>query len=161
MKEGLRQGNVGRESKNLYFEGQKYPEPTICPKCDLVYRAGRWQHKEDERPAKAQTNLCPACRRKADRYPGGLLQLSGQYLSKQRTEIINIANNQARAAASTRPLHRIMWMEDKGEYLEIATTTEKLAMRIGKAIYSACKGKLEIKKMPAGQIVRIYWHRDE
>jgi len=96
-----------------------------------------------------------------DRQPAGLLFLTGQYLGKHHDEIFNIARNQATAAASHRPLQRIMWIEEKEGTAEIATTQSHLAMRIGKAIESACKGSLEIKHADDTELVRVYWQRDE
>jgi len=93
--------------------------------------------------------------------PAGLLFLSGGYLDKHREEILNIAKNQAALAAAHRPLQRIMWMEDKRGTKQVATTNSHLALRIGKAIESACKGTLEIKHGDDTQLVRVYWQRDE
>jgi hypothetical protein len=37
---------IGWESKNPYFEGQKYLEPTDCTRFGLIYRTGRWHVAE-------------------------------------------------------------------------------------------------------------------
>jgi len=161
MREGERRGTVGRESKNPYFEGQKYPEPTVCPRCGLVYHAGRWQ-KVDEAPSHpVQESHCPACRREIDRYPAGLVVLRGAYLKKHHQEILNIARNQAASAAAARPLQRIMWVKEGQGEVEIATTNGHLALRIGKAIKSASKGDLTIKRAAEDQLVRVYWERED
>lgn len=39
-----RRGQVGHETDNPYYEGRKYPEPTVCEECGLLYRDGHWQH---------------------------------------------------------------------------------------------------------------------
>ncbi len=162
MPEGEKRGRIGGGSANPYHEGRKYPEPTVCPRCRLVYRNGRWQPPQEDPPEeKTNESYCPACRRELDLLPGGLLYLSGDYLDQHRTEILNIAQNQASSAASQRPLQRIMWIEEDGSDTEIATTNAHLALRIGKAIESACKGTLDIKHAHGDQLVRVYWKREE
>jgi hypothetical protein len=92
--------------------------------------------------------------------PAGLLELSGDYLAKHRDEILNIARNQAASVAATRPLQRILWIEEKGGPIEIATTNPHLALRIGRAIRSACKGELTVKQAGRDSLVRAYWERE-
>jgi len=162
MTEGEKRGRIGGRSSNPYHEDRKYPEPTVCPRCSLVYRNGRWQGGEPpETNGSTHSSHCPACRREIDRMPAGLLFLTGAYLAKHHEEILSIARNQAAAAAAHRPLQRIMWIEEKDGTSEIATTQSHLATRIGKAIESACKGALEIKHGEDTQLVRVYWRRDE
>jgi len=161
VSEGEKRGRIGGKSANPYHEDRKYHEPTICPDCSLIYRNGRWQ--VGELPAEAGTpneSHCPACRRTIDRLPAGLLFLRGSYLERHREEILSIASNQASAAAAHRPLQRIMWIEDDGQTVEIATSNSHLATRIGKAIENACKGDLLIKHGDSAQLVRVYWERD-
>ena len=161
MAEGEKRGRIGGRSSNPYHEDRKFPEPTVCPRCHLVYRNGRWQ--DGDAPDKGETphsSHCPACRREIDRLPAGLLFLTGGYLDKHRVEILNIAKNQASAAAAHRPLQRIMWTEEDEGTTEIATTDSHLALRIGKAIESACKGSLTIKHAEDTELVRVYWQRD-
>lgn len=162
MPEGEKRGRIGGKSTNPYHEDRKFPEPTICPQCRLVYRNGRWQDGEigpEESPP--HSSHCPACRREIDRLPAGLLFLHGAYLTKHREEILSIAKNQASAAASHRPLQRIMWIEQDNGTVEIATSNSHLATRIAKAIESACKGELTTKHGEATQLVRLYWTRDD
>ncbi len=161
MREGEKRGSVGKESSNPYFESQKYTEPTLCARCGLVYRHGRWQADSAPSPGSSQTNNCPACRREIERYPAGLVYLRGDYLAKHHQEIMNIARNQASSAAAARPLQRIMWIEEGKDGVEIATTNGHLALRIGRAIESACKGELISKHAAGDQLVRVYWSRED
>ena len=161
MREGERRGPVGDDRVNPYYEGRKYPEPTVCPRCGLVYRDGRWHRVETPPPEATHQSLCPACRREVDRYPAGLVYLRGTYLTAHRDEILNLARNQEQAAAATRPLQRIMWIEDRDTGVEIATTDPHLATRIARAVESACKGTLTIKPAPQEPLVRCYWERDD
>jgi hypothetical protein len=161
MPEGEKRGRIGGGNPNPYYEDRKYPEPTVCPRCGLVYRHGRWQPPNSRSAEGAHESHCPACRREIDRLPGGLLILKGSYLDRHRDEILSIARNQQAAAAAQRPLQRILWIEDSGTTIEIATTIGHLAQRIGKAVESACKGRLTLKHAPEDQLLRIYWERDQ
>jgi hypothetical protein len=166
MTEREKRGRIGGKSPNPYHEDKKYPEPTNCPRCHLVYRSGRWQLQEETTEAvgdtqKSHSSHCPACKREIDRLPAGLLYLSGPYLEQHREEILNIVNNQSTSAAAQRPLQRVMWIEKTKDTTEIATTSSHLAQRIGKAIEDACKGTLTIKHADEAQLVRLYWERSE
>jgi len=156
-------GNVGNESKNPYYEGKKYKEPTYCTRCGLVYHEGRWTDGDltEDKKRKANKELCPACRRERERVPEGLIYLNGSYLQDHGEEILNIARNRAETAAQTRPLQRIMWVNhEDGDEIEIATTSEHLARRIGKAVRDAHDGELQIKSAQNDRLVRVYWERD-
>jgi len=162
MVEGEKRGRLGGGSPDPYHEGRKYPEPTVCPRCNLVYRNGRWQVGDPKKDGGGvHRSHCPACRREIDRLPGGVIRLSGRYLREHADEILNIVHNQAAAAAEQRPLQRIMWIEEDEGTTEIATTSGHLAARIGKAIAGACKGTLRIKRARDDQLTRVYWEREE
>ncbi len=160
MAQGEKRGRIGNGSTNPYHEDRKYAEPTVCPRCGLVYRNGRWQDAPPDDIAHHE-NHCPACRREIDRLPAGLVFLSGGYLDRRRDEILSIARNQASSAAAQRPLQRIMWIEQDEETTELATTDSHLAVRIGKAIERACKGTLTIKHAHDAPLIRVYWQRED
>lgn len=82
-------------------------------------------------------------------------------MEEHQKEILNIARNQAAVAASRRPLQRIMWVEEREKQVEMALTSSHLALRIGKAIKSACKGDLLIKRGEEDPLVRVYWSRED
>ena len=162
---GVYRGQLGEDTKSPYYERRKYPEPTICPSCQLVYHKGHWttntlEARNTESRKSINKELCPACRRISDRLPGGVLYLSGRYLAANGHEIMNIARNQEKQARVSRPLQRIMWMKRNGETLEIATTNFHLARRIGQAIHSAHDGTLDIKYSEGDRFVRVYWSRE-
>lgn len=89
------------------------------------------------------------------------MRLRGAYLDSHREEILNIARNQATLASKSRPLQRVMWIDTVDEAVEIATTNSHLAVRIGKAIESACSGRMEVKRGDEDQLARVYWERDD
>lgn len=162
MAEREKRGRIGGKSPNPYHEDKKYPEPTECPRCHLIYRLGRWQHPDEEVEVReAHSSHCPACRREIDRQPAGLLYLSGSYLTQHHDEIFQLLSNQSASAAAQRPLQRVMWIESGSNHTEVATTASHLAQRLGKAIEAACKGTLTIKHAHDAQLVRVYWERSD
>ena len=152
------------ESDNPYYEKRKYPEPTKCPECGVVFKDGRWQWPEQiagKLPNEINEILCPACRRKRDRYPGGFFYLSGKFLENHKEEILNTIKNVIDEVMTQRPLQRVMWMEEK-EYgiIEIATTSEHLARHLGEAVNNAFRGDFEVNYSESQKLARVYWHRD-
>ena len=65
-----------REHDTYKVRGQ-LPDPTACPECGAMYRAGRWTW--GSAPVDAQRVVCPACQRIKDDYPGGFLTLGGSF----------------------------------------------------------------------------------
>lgn len=105
--------------------------------------------------------VCPACRKMRDRLPGGVLRLKGTFVWHHRDEVLSLIRNESEKALNINPLERIMSMEtvDGGE-IEITTTNEKLAQRIGKALHRAYSGDIEYKWSEDNKLARINWHRD-
>lgn len=165
MRNDLRLGNLGEDPKSPYYEKRKYPEPTMCTGCSLVYQKGRWSNGALPNTSAGKVNkaLCPACHRIEDREPGGLIYLSGSYIQdKQKLqEILNVVKNQERNAKQKRPLLRVMWVNHRPEQVEVATTNVNLAQRIGKAIHDAHSGELNIKFSEGSRFARVYWKRDQ
>ncbi|MFN4217677.1 MAG: BCAM0308 family protein [Candidatus Bipolaricaulia bacterium] len=160
MRNTTRREILAEDTGSPYYELRKYPEPTVCSSCNLVYHKGRWTNGLAAPPG-ANRELCPACKRVQDRNPGGVVYLDGSYLHAHRDEILNTAKNQEKLAREQRPLQRIMWIKPNENGLEIATTNFHLARRIGEAIHQAHKGNLDIKYSEGDRFARIYWHRDD
>lgn len=156
-----RRGDIGHESKNPYYEGKKYKEPTFCPNCGLVYREGRWINDSIPPEKDAHEALCPACRRKRDRNPEGLVYLSGNYFEEHKKEILQLVKNGEQKAKDARPLQQLMWAEEEENSMELAMTNEHLARRIGKSIARAHDGNLDIKSGQNERLVRVYWSRED
>jgi hypothetical protein len=149
----------GANPGSPYYEQRKYPEPTICSGCGLVYHKGHWANHRTA-PEKANHEKCPACKRIAEHNPGGIVFLRGSYMQAHGQEILNVAHNQEKMAKEHRPLQRIMWTRNGSNALEIAVTNFHLARRIGEAIHHAHKGELEVKYSEGDRFARVYWSRE-
>lgn len=135
----------------------KYSEPTRCPECGLVYAKGRW-HRGDA-PAGAKGTPCPACKRVADKLPAGFVRIDGPFAHEHRTEVLNLARNEAQREAEEHPLRRIIAIEEGDEEVVITTTDLHLPRRIGQALAHAWDGRLEMQQSQDEYIVRVHWRR--
>ena len=77
--------------KDPYGLRGKLPDPTACPSCGAIYRAGRWAWGSP--PVDARRTACPACRRIADDYPAGIVTLRGEFAVDHAEEIRGLVRN--------------------------------------------------------------------
>jgi hypothetical protein len=142
-----------------YFVREKYPDPSVCVSCGLLFRDGifEWSDKRVENAAKM---TCPACRRTHDNYEGGRVYLEGEFISKRKDEILNIIKNTEKLEKKYRPLERIISLVEESGRLTVATTYEHIARRIGEAVHRAYKGELKIQYPEMEKYIRVYWKRD-
>lgn len=145
-----------------YLKKLRYSGITICPKCGIVYLDKRWQYRPRyEPPADVKYRKCPACYKIEDRYVMGLIFLSGDFVSKHHDEITHLIKNQDRIEFKRNPLDRIMAITKVKDGYRVETTTEHLALTIGRALYHAYGGELEYRFSEDQKVVRVYWHRDQ
>ena len=142
-----------------YFTKEKYPDPSVCTKCGVVFHNGIFEWIEPP-PKNAAKIICPACRRIADKYEGGIVHLEGEFLEKHKDEILNLIKNVEEEEIKYRPLERIISIEDKGNEIIIKTTYEHLARRIGEAVHRAYKGDMKLQYPEGMKYVRVWWKRD-
>ena len=160
---GKKFGHVGRaEDPYSPAEGQ---EAAICSKCNALYQSKRWFFDEKLARRLAGTEkvrevVCPTCRKIKDRYPEGILTLSGEFFEERQEEIVTLLKNEAAKVAGRSVDDRIIQMipEGKGK-LVVETTTEKLAQHLGRAVYRAYKGELDFRWSEMNKFVRVYWSR--
>jgi NMD protein affecting ribosome stability and mRNA decay len=136
----------------------------VCPECHAISRKKRWYLDEAEYVSLARTGAvlrrCPACRKIADGFPSGVVTLRGKFLQTHRGEILTIVRNEEGRARETNPLERIMGIRDGDECVEILTTDEKLAQRIGREIRKAYQGTVSYKWSEDANLVRVNWSRE-
>lgn len=149
-----------------YLKQINYREPNICPGCGAVYNKKRWQFDSElKREVMLENDYnqkkCPACRKKEDKYPMGLVFISGSFLDNHKDSILNTIKGEEKRAMDKNPLERIIEIEkkDKNDYL-IKTTTDTLAHRIGNILHKSFKGDLNYKFSDNQKILRVLWSRD-
>jgi NMD protein affecting ribosome stability and mRNA decay len=148
---------LNEKRHDVYQERNKWPEFTRCSDCGALVVNGRWTWQAV--PAKFYAAICPACRRIADRYPAGYVEIKGSFFPEHQAEILNLIHNIERQEKSEHPLERIMAITTANDYLLITTTGLHLARRLGEALSRAYKGELSVQYADAGNCIRVYWQR--
>jgi NMD protein affecting ribosome stability and mRNA decay len=154
--------NTQPRIQNPYQERErdKYPDGTGCPECGAVFVKGKWTWSKPPAGGRVPPELCPACQQiKAD-YAGGILTLSGSFVAAHREDVLNRVRNVEREEKKDHPLQRIMKIVDKGEEIEIRTTSEHLMARMGKALKSDFSGELELTFIEDENFARAHWRRN-
>lgn len=119
------------------------------------------EKRKRHRPEAPKMVVCPACQRQRDGVPSGFVHIEGEFLKEHNDEIRHLLENEAERAAEVNPLARIMrWETDEKGRPTIATTTEHLAQRLGKALEKAYKGEAIYDFSHGNKLAHVYWHRD-
>lgn len=157
-------GSHGRKDRlikeklhTVYREGDKSLEPAVCINCGVLYMNGRWSWEKP--PEQVNKTTCPACRRIADRYPAGHIELKGSFFAERRDEILSLVQNVEKREKEARPLERIIAIENKHEFTVVTTTGIHVARRIGEALSRAYKGELSLQYGDAEKRIRVHWER--
>lgn len=157
--------NVTRET-DPYTPMKAAPHAGVCPKCHAIRHGHRWVLDPEtalamlRRKEGVDISRCPACRKIADGFPFGMVTLDGAFLAFHRDEILAIVRNEERRAMRVNPMARIMSLAGDGGHLEIETTDEKLAQRIGREVRKACSGDLEYTWSDDVKLLRVHWVRE-
>jgi len=141
-----------------YKATRKPHEPSVCPQCGAVYRQGRWHWAA--RPEGAEEHLCQACHRINDRYPAGILTLSGPFVAQHKDDMLRLARHQEELEKREHPLNRIIDIEETADGIVINTTDIHLPRRIAEAQRRAWHGKTEFSYDEDGYFLRANWHRE-
>ena len=140
-----------------YRERGKCPEPTRCTQCGAVFAGGRWTWQTIE--GQAHETICPACRRIADNYPAGYVELNGPFFEEHHEEISNLVLNEEGREKSERPLERIITVKDSDGHTLVTTTGVHVARRIGEALARAYGGELSFQYADGERSIRVFWQR--
>ena len=142
-----------------YADWGKQPRDTMCPTCSAVFTNGRWTWGDP--PPDIHGAVCPACRRIADEYPAGHIELTGAFLERHRDEITNLIHNVEDLEKAEHPLERIMKITVGDKQTIVATTGVHVARRIGEAISHAYQGDFSFAYCDAEASIRVRWQRKE
>jgi hypothetical protein len=146
-------------------------EPAVCEACGAVYADRRWTSRKPAAAARAdnkhrhfrpaQMVICPACQQVRHGVPNGYVYLDGAFLALHREEIERLLRNEAERTSEDNPLARVMeWSRGDGHQLTLATTTEHLAQRLGRALEKAFSGEVRYDFSHENKLARVYWRRD-
>jgi NMD protein affecting ribosome stability and mRNA decay len=163
--QGIRNNLRNEDDPYLLPKGKGLKEPLKCKNCGLVYWNKRWYPENEAKrlcgDKKIQGEIkCPACRKKADKVPMGLVTLEGSFLREHSEEVFNLIRNEEQKVMNHNLLDRIVEINKTRKGIEITTTTERLAQRLGKAVHRAYSGTLRYSFSDGVKFARVNWSRD-
>ncbi|MGQ0695596.1 MAG: BCAM0308 family protein [Nitrospiraceae bacterium] len=140
--------------------------PAICRTCLAIYANKRWffDGAEARRLAaspRTQELVCPACQKIRDDYPEGIVTLKWSDLQEHEAEIRGLIGNVEARALSVNPLERVMKIVRRRKDLEVQTTNDRLAQRIGRELERAYKGKATYHWAHRDMLARVSWQGPE
>ncbi|HEU5360024.1 MAG TPA: BCAM0308 family protein [Candidatus Deferrimicrobiaceae bacterium] len=158
--------NVTRET-DPYIPKKTAPSISVCPGCRAICRNKRWYLDEKEfalltrkKDGGIARRQCPACRKIADGFVGGVVTLRGGFAREHREEILNLIRNEEQRAMGFNPLARIVQLKEDESGFEVLTTVEKLAQRIGRVVQKTFSGMVEYKWSEDSKLLRVNWVRE-
>ena len=136
--------------------------PAICKKCLAVYAKKRWRFDDAESrklaaSSRTQKLVCPACQKIRDDYPEGILTVRWSALKDHETEIRGLIDNVEARTLSINPLARVMKIIARRRDLEVHTTTDRLAQRLGRELVRAFRGRVTYRWAHRDMLVRVAW----
>lgn len=163
--QGIRKNLRNENDPYLPPKGKGMKEPLQCRGCGLIYWNKRWYQQNEAKKLYGDRNIqgetrCPACRKKADNVPMGLVTLEGSFLRDHKDEIFNLIRNEEKKVMYHNPLERIVSVSRTQDGIEITTTSERLARRLGKAVHRAYSGQLHYSFSNGVKLARVHWWRD-
>jgi NMD protein affecting ribosome stability and mRNA decay len=150
--------------KDPYLPKGGSHDMALCKQCQSIYHNKRWYREGSFDNKKislfsALQVICPACRKIKDNFPGGIVTLTGDFLQEHKKDILNLIKNEEERARGFNPLERIIKISNGSKKMEISTTNEKLAQRIGRKIKKAFSGEVEYKWSQDTKLLRVSWSR--
>lgn len=140
--------------------------PVICKKCQAIYAGKRWYFDNGEAQrlgadSKTHKLVCPACQKIRDDYPEGIVTLTWSDLKAHEAEIRGLISNVESRAMSVNPLERVMKVVRRRRDMEVQTTNDRLAQRIGRELVRAYKGKVKYAWAHRDMLARVAWQGPE
>ena len=145
------------ERHDTYKNRGKLSEPTVCGGCGAVFLDGRWSWAAA--PKGTKKDVCAACRRVADRFPAGRVEIGGAFFNDHREEVLHLVRNVEAAEKKKRPLERIMAIENNGEKAIVTTTGIHVARRIGESLSHSYQGEFAFSYGDGEDSIRVSWSR--
>lgn len=133
----------------------RYPDPSACPRCGVVFADGRWQWTAPR--AGTFWVLCPACRRIEDGYPAGTVRVAGPIGAELSQEIVDLIHDEAVAERSGHPLDRLVALDASGDAILAMTTGTHLAQRIADALRARYEGSAAVRYGDDDSSVTVDW----
>lgn len=145
-----------------------------CPDCYAIYYRKRWVFPEMAHQRKTQKTkgigtragkavivphsyVCPACRKIRDGYAEGFIFINWPNWVAHKADVLNLIHNEEKRACHVNPLERIMAIRERSGGVDIETTTEHLAQRLGDHLHRAFRGQIRYKWSHKDKLARVEW----
>ncbi len=143
-------------------------DAALCAGCGATYYRRRWSLSppppiEGARPDRPLgVRLCPACRRRETSVPKGFVHVDGDWVRGHRTEVESLLQGELSRAGTASPMAQLVyWGDDGAGGLLVTTTTEHLAVRLGRALEAAYDGELRYGFAHENTLAHVWWRRDD
>lgn len=151
--------------KAPYMNKEAPDDMALCKKCGAVYHGKRWYAQDDLPVAlsgsrKSELVFCPACQKIKDSYAEGYLTIEGQFVREHAKEIMNAIDNKEDRAFHINPLEQIVEIRRFEDRIEVQTTTDKMAQRLGQFLHKTFSGEITYKWSSDTKLARVVWTRD-
>lgn len=136
----------------------------VCPRCHSISNGKRWFQDEDlyqcirDMP-EVRTVVCPGCQRLEANTYEGVVWLRSPLLSDSRDQAMHLIAHAEAQARRHNPASRVLAIEARGDTIQVFTTTNFLAERIGRAFQRSFKGTLQFNRAPGERFSRVHWSR--
>jgi len=159
--ESFREGKI----TDPYLSAKGMKEPNICPTCLAIYHKKRWAFDPKmlatlKKSKEFSSHKCPACRKIEDKFVMGIVNISGTFAAEHADEILRLVKAEEKRALEKNPLERLISISNKKGLICLETTSDTLALRIGKALKRTYKGKHEYDFRYGDKHVEVDWSRD-
>lgn len=154
-------------TKDPYLADTKPPDGAVCSICSAIWHGKHWAMPEVASGVKktmlkkTELTLCPACKKTRDNFAEGFVEISGEFATKHREEILRLIRSKEDRATGINPLERIIGIRRRNSTIEVRTTTEKLAQRIGRMLSKSFSGNVAYKWSKDTKVARVLWTRGE
>lgn len=141
-------------------------EPIVCAGCGATYVKRRWTHEPAGRVKAAAgrpitVRICAGCRHRTGGTPHGFVHLDGTFVAEHLADLRRLIENEAARAREDNPTAQTIEIGGDGlGGLIVTTTTEHLAVRLGRAIEKAFRGRLVYGFSHENKLAHVWWHRD-
>ena len=144
-------------NEDPYQSRGKYQEPSVCTGCGAVFKKGHWCWGVIE-PG-AHKHLCPACQRVHDKAPAGVVNITGDFFSQHKEEIISLLHNLEAKEKSRHPLQRIINISMQEQGLIVSLADFHLTKGVIDALQHAYQGKSDLNFAENDGVIRGSWQR--
>lgn len=159
-------GPLAERYPHREFDKEGIDGLAFCRQCHAVHQNKRWSYDETlykrmQGDPMAVSTICTGCENVQERRVDGILRLKSPLVREKHEQFLNLIHHEADREREKNPLSRIVQIEERSDEMEIQTTTQFLATRLGHAVERAFQGNLAIDKLSREAFVRVSWQREE